>query len=56
MPQSALNDILGPAASIDRGRLILGDAAALASARMDALVRVAVFGDAGSRELARWVI
>ena len=56
MPQTSLNDILGAAASIEGGRVTVRDAAALASARMDELARIAVFGDAASRDWARWVI
>ncbi len=51
-----LHRILGPAAAIENHRVVLKDPAALASSRMDELVRLAVFGSAEEKEWARWVI
>jgi hypothetical protein len=47
---------LGAAMSIEAGHVKVKDAGALASPLMDALVRLAVFGDASEQEWARWVI
>lgn len=47
---------LGTAATISHAQLTLHDEAALASPMMDALVRLAVFGDATEQEWARWAI
>ncbi|MHB8838423.1 MAG: class II fructose-bisphosphate aldolase [Gemmatimonadaceae bacterium] len=52
----SLHRILGPAAAIENHRVVLKDAAALASSRMDELVRLAVFGSADEKEWARWII
>ncbi|MBW7933708.1 MAG: class II fructose-bisphosphate aldolase [Gemmatimonadaceae bacterium] len=51
-----LNRVLGPAASIENHRVVLKDASALASQRMDELVRLAVFGSADEKDWARWAI
>jgi fructose-bisphosphate aldolase, class II len=51
-----VNRVLGPVAAIENNRLVLKDAAGLASARMDELVRLAVFGTADEKEWARWAI
>jgi fructose-bisphosphate aldolase class II len=47
---------LGTAATIANGRLTVQDEPALASPMMDALVRLAVFGDATETDWARWAI
>jgi hypothetical protein len=56
MPASKLSVLLGPAASVEGGRVILRDESKLASGLMDEFARLAVFGDATDRELARWAI
>ena len=56
MPVSKLSAILGPAASVEGGRLVLRDEAKLASSLMDELARLAVFGAATEKEQARWAI
>jgi fructose-bisphosphate aldolase class II len=53
---AALNRILAPIASIDGGSLRVNDASAIASARMDELARLAVFGAEADRHWARWAI
>lgn len=53
---ASVQQVLGAAITIDAGRLTVRDAAALASPMMDALVRLAVFGDDAEREWSRWVI
>ena len=53
---AALTRILAPFASIEGGALRVSDAAALASPRMDELVRLAVFGAEPDRHWARWAI
>ncbi len=53
---ASLRRVLGTAIAVDSGKLAVKDAAALASPMMDALVRLAVFGDAAEKEWARWVI
>ncbi len=52
----SLHRILGTAAAVEHHQLVLKDPAALASERMDELVRLAVFGDADEKEWARWAI
>lgn len=52
----ALHRILGTAAVVEHHRLVLKDPSALASTRMDELVRLAVFGDADEKEWTRWAI
>ncbi|MBA4072197.1 MAG: aldolase [Gemmatimonas sp.] len=52
----SLHRILGTIAVVEHHRLVLKDPSALASARMDELVRLAVFGDADEKEWARWAI
>ena len=47
---------LGGAATIAGGKLTLTDESALAGPMMDALVRLAVFGDAAEQDWARWAI
>ena len=51
-----VNRVLGPVAAIENNRLVLKDAAGLASSRMDELVRLAVFGTADGKDWARWAI
>ncbi len=53
---AALTRILAPIASIEGGALRVTNAAAIASPRMDELVRLAVFGDEHDRHWARWAI
>lgn len=48
--------VLGSAATIVNGKLTLHDETALASPMMDALVRLAVFGDDTEQDWARWSI
>jgi hypothetical protein len=55
-PPASVVRALGAAATIAAGRLTVKDEAALASPLMDGLVRLAVFGDDGEREWARWAI
>ena len=52
----SLHRALGPMAAVEHGHLTLKDPAALASSRMDDLVKLAVFGDADEKEWARWAI
>lgn len=52
----SLHRILGTAAAVENHRLVLKDPAALASARMDDLVRLAVFGTEDEKDWARWAI
>ncbi len=47
---------LGDAVSIQDGRVTVHDEAVLATERMDALVRQAVFGEGMARDMARWLI
>ncbi len=47
---------LSAAATISQARLTLTNEAALAGPMMDALVRLAVFGDANEQDWARWAI
>ena len=51
-----LNRILAPAATVRASGVVVHDAAQLASPRMDALARLAVFGTEGERPWARWAI
>jgi fructose-bisphosphate aldolase class II len=53
---ASLRQLLGTAISIDGGKLQVKDHDKLASPLMDALVRLAVFGDEAEREWARWVV
>lgn len=55
-PLDSLHRVLGPAATVENARLQLKDSSALASTRMDDLVKLAVFGDEGEKEWARWAI
>jgi fructose-bisphosphate aldolase class II len=55
-PITELNRILGPAATVTDGAVVVHDAAQLASEKMDALVQLAVFGSAEETEWARWAI
>jgi len=48
--------VLGAAATIAKHQLTVHDEAALASPMMDALVRLAVFGDTTEQDWARWAI
>jgi fructose/tagatose bisphosphate aldolase len=52
----ALNSLFGDAVSVTAGRLTLSRPEAVASPRMDELVRTAVFGEPVAREYARWLI
>ena len=58
MPEQLLIDTqpFGDAIAIRDGQVTVRQPAALASERMDALVRSAVFGDKEAREHARWLI
>jgi fructose-bisphosphate aldolase, class II len=51
-----LHSIFGDDVGLRGGRPNVANESVLESARMDQLVRVAVFGDAQQRELARWLI
>ena len=55
LPASVLQ-VIGAAISVDAGRLKVKDHDKLASPMMDALVRLAVFGDDAERDWARWII
>src|SRR5258708_358412 len=55
-PQATLERALGGAAAMTGRTITVGDAAALASERMDALAHLAVFGDAAEKEWARWAV
>lgn len=48
--------LLGGAVTVEDGKVIVKDAAALAGPAMDRLVREAVFGDQAARDNARWLI
>jgi fructose-bisphosphate aldolase, class II len=58
MPEQLLVDTqpFGDAVAIRDGQVTVRQPAALASERMDSLVRTAVFGDKEAREHARWLI
>jgi len=49
-------DAFGGDVVVANGRVTVKKEASLASPKMDALVRAAVFGDAGERDRARWLI
>src|SRR5688500_6350406 len=51
-----LHSIFGDDVGLRGGRPNVANESVLESARMDRLVRVAVFGDVQARELARWLI
>ncbi|HTE46150.1 MAG TPA: class II fructose-bisphosphate aldolase [Gemmatimonadaceae bacterium] len=51
-----MNTLFGADISVNGGQVTVSNAAALASPKMDRLVRVAVFGDADEKEHARWLI
>ncbi len=55
-PINELNRILGPAVTVTASAVTVHDAAQLASEKMDALVRLAVFGSTDEKEWARWAI
>ena len=55
-PINALNRIFGPAVTVTADSVTVHDAAQLASDKMDALIRLAVFGSADEKEWARWAI
>src|SRR5512140_2345649 len=55
-PLDSLLRVLGPMAAVENHRITLKEPASLASARMDDLARLAVFGDADEKEWARWAI
>ena len=52
----ALNALFGDAVRVDDGRVTVARADALASPRMDELVKTAVFGEAVAKEYARWML
>ena len=52
----ALVNPFGDAVRIDGTRVTVRDTSALATSKMDTLVRAAVFGDERTREHARWLI
>ncbi len=52
----ALNGLFGDAVSVAGGRVTVSRPEALASVKMDELVRTAVFGEPVAREYARWLI
>ena len=52
----ALNGLFGDAVSVADGRVTVSRPEALASVKMDELVRTAVFGEPVAREYARWMI
>jgi len=52
----ALNTLFGDAVTVTDGQVSVSRPAALASPRMDELVRTAVFGEPVAREYARWLI
>ena len=51
-----LNTLFGDAVSVADGRVTVSRPDALASAKMDELVRTAVFGEPVAREYARWLV
>lgn len=53
---AAVSRVIAPFAVVERGTLRVTDAAAIASARMDELARLAVFGAETDRHWARWAI
>lgn len=55
-PAAVLSRIFGSAVTASHSGLMVSDAAALKSGKMDQLVRLAVFGDEAEREMARWAI
>ncbi len=52
----AVKQIFGDAVTVSDGRVAVVRPAVLATDAMDALARAAVFGGAGERELARWLL
>src|SRR5919206_1912604 len=52
----SVNDIFGKDVSVLDGRVDLANEAALASEKMDRLVRSAVFGEKDEKEDARWLL
>jgi fructose-bisphosphate aldolase class II len=52
----ALNALFGDAVTVTDGRVTVSRREALASPKMDELVRTAVFGEPVAREYARWLI
>jgi fructose-bisphosphate aldolase class II len=51
-----LNGLFGDAVTVKDGQVVVSSPRALASPKMDELVRTAVFGEAVAREYARWMI
>jgi len=51
-----LEQLMQGAVSVDNGRVKITDEGAIASGKMDELVRAAVFGDQDERDYARWLI
>ncbi len=51
-----LNTLFGDAVTVEDGRVSVTKPAATATAKMDDLVRAAVFGDGLTKEYARWLI
>ncbi len=58
MPHTSTSSsaLFGGAVTVDAGHVRVLDPAALQSAHMNALVRQAVFGDEGERNVARWLL
>jgi fructose/tagatose bisphosphate aldolase len=52
----SVNDIFGKDISVLDGRVTVKNESALASEKMDRLVRAAVFGDKDEKEYARWLL
>ena len=52
----SLNNLFGPDVAVRDGRVAVTRAAGLASPKMDALARAAVFGENGEKDHARWLI
>ncbi len=55
-PGSRLASAFGNAVSVAGNAVTVADQSALSTSRMDALVREAVFGEAATRDAARWLI
>ncbi len=51
-----LEQLMQGAVSVENGRVAITDESAIASAKMDELVRAAVFGEQETRDYARWLI
>ena len=55
-PAGIASQLFGSAVAVRPNGVTVADASVLASAKMDQLVRLAVFGDEAERESARWLI